>query len=146
MIIRVFLLLASVLCACNSTGENQTAEEVKSTQEQSSKEIVDVIEYHPNGAVKLRGKSQGGKRIGKWESFYPTGYRWSESMYRDGYRQGDAVTYYPNGMMRYQGRYYNGEKTGIWTFYDTTGVLIKKVDMDLPQKDDAEKTDSTGLN
>jgi antitoxin component YwqK of YwqJK toxin-antitoxin module len=67
-------------------------------------------------------------------------------MYRDGYRQGDAVTYYPNGMMRYQGRYYNGEKTGIWTFYDTTGVLIKKVDMDLPQKDDAEKTDSTGLN
>lgn len=146
MTIRVFFFLALLFCACNSTEESQNTEDSKTSKEQTSREIVDVVEYHPNGAVKLKGKSQGGKRIGKWESFYPTGYRWSESTYNNGYRQGDAVTYYPNGMMRYQGRYYNDEKTGIWTFYDTTGVVVKKVDMDLPQDENTLKADSTGLN
>ncbi|HKK40394.1 MAG TPA: hypothetical protein VJ949_13320 [Cryomorphaceae bacterium] len=144
MAIRVFFLLALVFCACDSATETE-AEDNTVAQESGSQEIIDVVEYHPNGAVKLKGKSQGGKRIGKWESFYPTGYRWSEATYRNGYREGDAVTYYPNGMMRYQGRYYNDERTGIWTFYNTRGAMVKKIDMDNPQGENNFKTDSTGL-
>lgn len=144
MKIRVLFLFALILCACDSAPE-KTVVEKNPLQEQSSAEIIDVVEYHPNGAVKLQGKSQGGKRTGKWESFYPTGYRWSEATYRNGIREGEAITYYPNGMMRYQGRYYNDEQTGIWTFYDNTGSMIDKIDMDEPQGDKKLNTDSTGL-
>jgi antitoxin component YwqK of YwqJK toxin-antitoxin module len=144
MPIRVFFLLALIFCACGSATNN--AKEVENeAKEQATGEIVDVVEYHPNGTVKLRGKSQGGKRIGKWESFYPNGYRWSEATYRNGYRQGDAITYYPNGMMRYYGRYYNDEQAGIWMFYNEKGKLIEKIDMDEAQVDNTQKTDSTGL-
>jgi len=142
---RVFFLFALIFCACDpATGE---AEEVKGeVKEQSSGEIMDVVEYHPNGALKMRGKSQGGKRIGKWESYYPTGYLWSEATYRKGHREGEAVTYYPNGMMRYQGRYYNDEQTGIWMFYNEKGTLIDKIDMDDPNGGETLRTDSTGLH
>jgi|GEM_PF-788506 len=144
MPIRVFFLLALLFCACDQASDN--ARDVKpEAKQQVTGEIVDVVEYHPNGAVKLRGKSQGGKRIGKWESFYPNGYRWSEATYRNGYREGDAVTYYPNGMMRYHGRYYNNEKTGIWMFYNDKGKLTEKIDMDEFQGNHTLKTDSTGL-
>jgi len=141
---RIFIIvtLAVLLSACGENGPSEQSTEVKKDK---SREIVDVIEHHPNGAVKLRGKSQGGKRIGKWESFYPSGYRWSEAEYRNGLREGDAITYYSNGMMRYQGRYYNGERVGIWMFYDTTGVLIEKIDMD-ETPDAKPATESTGLN
>jgi len=144
MTIRVFILIALVFCACDSATE-QIGDEKNAAQNLSTKEIVDVVEYHSNGAVKLQGKSQGGKRIGKWESFYPTGYRWSEANYRNGYREGDAITYYSNGMMRYQGRYYNDEQTGVWSFYDKNGMLIQKTDMDEPQDKNNFKTDSSGL-
>ena len=80
----------------------------------------------------MRGKKEGKKRIGKWESFYPNGYKWSEINYVDGYREGPVVAYYPNGIMRYEGNYFNDERSGIWMFYDTAGVTLKKVNMDLP--------------
>jgi len=140
MFIRAIFITAVLMVGCQPTGQENDSDAI-----QSSKEIVDVIEYHPNGAVKLRGKSQGGKRIGDWESFYPTGLRWSESEYRNGFRQGDVITYYPNGMMRYQGLYYNDEPTGVWSFYDTTGAMVLRMDMDLPQDGRKNLLDSLGI-
>jgi hypothetical protein len=139
-ITRVLPLL--VLLSCG-TSEPET-----SAQEPSAEplEVVDVVEYYPNGAVKLRGRSRGGKRFGRWESFYPNGYRWSEMEFREGRREGDVISYYNNGMMRYQGRYYNDERAGIWSFYDTTGALIERVDMDAPDNEVDYNTDRTGLN
>jgi len=129
MLTRVFFFFALILCACGS-GKSELSEGDSDPQSFGNAEIVDVVEYHPDGTVKLKGKTQNGKRIGKWEAYYPSGYKWSEAIYRNGQREGDAITYYPNGMMRYQGRYYDNEKTGIWMFYDTLGVLIERVDMD----------------
>lgn len=137
------LLLSVVFCACQSSEKKEAGEPEKV----EPKEIVDVVEYYPQGGVKLKGKSQGGDRLGRWISFYPNGLKWSEIEYRNGIKEGDAISYFPNGMMRYQGRYYNDERTGIWTFYDTTGALIQRVDMDMPQEEDLNlKLDSTGLN
>ncbi|MCH2214683.1 MAG: hypothetical protein MK086_05880 [Flavobacteriales bacterium] len=145
MLNRVILIFALFIFGCEpASTPSETKKEVATNQ--TSKEIVDVIEYHPNGAVKIRGKSQGGKRLGRWESFYANGLRWSESEYRNGYRQGDAVSYYPNGMMRYQGLYYNDEPTGIWSFYDTSGVRTLRLDMDLPQDEREGILDSLGIN
>lgn len=141
---RIFFI-AALAVLLSSCGQNTESEKETQVKNDKSREIIDVIEHHPNGAVKLRGKSQGGKRIGKWESFYPTGYRWSEAEYRNGFREGNTVTYYPNGMMRYQGQYYNDERIGVWMFYDTTGVLLERIDMDVTPDPEAS-TESTGLN
>ncbi len=130
------------ICACGSNVEPEISDQTE-VPVQNSAEIIDVVEYHPNGAVKLRGKSQDGKRLGKWESFYPSGYRWSEVEYRSGLREGDAISYYDNGMMRYQGRYYNDEQTGVWSFYDTTGALVKRIDMDTLQSSRLSSTPQT---
>ena len=124
----IFALLATLFTACGS----QVTEDKKDDDAAVKNEAVvkEVVEYYDSGAVKIRGKEQGGKRIGKWQSFYPNGYKWSESDYKDGYREGPIVVFYENGMMRYDGRYYNDERTGQWQFYDSTGVLIKKLNMD----------------
>ncbi|MEM9051704.1 MAG: hypothetical protein AAGC47_06590 [Bacteroidota bacterium] len=145
MLNRVVFIFALVSFGCESQPSESQNEPARETILES-KEIVDVIEYHPNGAVKIRGKSQGGKRLGRWESFYPNGLRWSESEYRNGYRQGDVVSYYSNGMMRYQGLYYNDEPTGIWSFYDTLGVRTLRLDMDLPLEERKSVLDSLGIN
>jgi len=95
------------------------------------KEIVDVVTYHENGVIEKKGLSIDGKRHGTWESFYQNGYKWSLVNYRNGLKWGETMTFYPNGMMKWQGQYANDERVGLWIFYDTTGVILKKVDMDL---------------
>lgn len=123
-----FLLFPFLLISCGSS-EREDQKSAENTVKIEAP-VKDVVEHYDNGVVKIRGKERDGKRIGKWESFYKNGYKWSESVYKDGFREGPIVVYYDNGMMRYDGRYYNNERTGIWQFYDTTGVLIKKLDMD----------------
>jgi antitoxin component YwqK of YwqJK toxin-antitoxin module len=133
----IIFIAALVMYSCNS---NTPPEEEKSTTEASAKKSKpeNYVEYHPNGVVKLKGLKIDGKRSGKWESYYATGYRWSEVDYRNGVRSGEVISYHPNGMMQYQGRYYNDKRTGVWSFYDTTGILIKKINMDLnPQESDS---------
>lgn len=96
-------------------------------------ERVDVVEHYPNGVIKLKGLSVDGKREGMWQGFFENGYKASEAEYENGVRNGDIVVFYRNGMMRYQGRYYDDQRTGMWTFYDTLGIVIKKVDMDITE-------------
>jgi len=121
----LFALLALTFFSCqNDSG----AETEKSSDK---KEVVDVVTYYENGVVEKKGKSIGGKRSGTWESFYPTGYKWSIVNYRNGLKWGETMVFYPNGMMKWQGQYANDQRSGLWIFYDTTGVVLKKVDMDL---------------
>ncbi len=131
-ILIVYLLFGVVFYACDQSQPTITEERVEPAgeQNQSPKEITDVVEHYKNGVVKVKGKSVDGKRVGLWESFFENGYKWSEVEYVNGVKKGPVVVYYQNGMMRYQGRYYNDERAGLWTFYDTTGIVLKKVDMD----------------
>jgi len=121
----IFAFLALTFLSC--TDNPDTTEQ----QKDDKKEIVDVITYHDNGVVEKKGKSIDGKRHGTWESFYTNGYKWSEVSYRNGLKWGETINYYPNGMMKWQGQYANDVRVGLWIFYDTTGVILKKVDMDL---------------
>ncbi len=129
----IFSLLALTLLACNTPASNDEAESEKSPQGNSlsTDQPQEVVEKYENGVVKIRGKEMDGKRVGKWESFYETGYKWSESNYRNGFRDGPIVVYYRNGIMWYDGRYQSDERSGVWQFYDTTGVLLKRIDMDV---------------
>ncbi len=108
---------------------------------------VEVVDYYANRGVKMKGKSIDGKRSGLWESFYPSGYRWSEMNYNNGLREGVTTTYFSNGMMRYSGQYYNDERSGVWQFYDSLGVLIHRIDMDEPlQASDSLQLKSLSVN
>lgn len=124
----IIAVIAGIFISCTPAGnESSTKGETPIINETPIKEIV---EHYDNGAVRIRGKEKGDKRIGKWESFYPNGYKWSETNYRDGYRQGEIIVYYDNGIMRYEGSYTNDERSGVWNFFDSLGVNLVKLDMD----------------
>ncbi len=116
------LLLCMLAVSCGG-GEPE--------QEERAPEVVKVTDYHDNGMLSKRGVTIDGKRHGQWESFYPSGLRWSETTFKDGVREGPTVTYFPNGMMRYAGFYHDDVRSGKWIFYDTTGAVITRIDMDV---------------
>ncbi len=124
------LLSGAILFACDNPQVESSKEKTEPVIQQSPTDEVDVVEHYENGVVKIQGKSVDGKRVGTWESFFENGYKWSEVEYANGVKKGPVVVFYKNGMMRYQGRYYNDERAGLWTFYDTTGIVLKKIDMD----------------
>lgn len=116
--------LAFALFSCETP-----VEDVAETDE-TAPSVEKISETYANGYVKIRGTLIDGKRSGLWESFYDNGYRWSEMEYYKGKRDGNVVSYFPNGMMRYQGQYASDNRVGLWMFYDTTGVLVDRIDMD----------------
>lgn len=139
MRLQLGAVLCGLLLACNGGPKpNET--------ETSAPKIVDVEEYHENGAVKMRGKTVNGERQGMWESYYPTGYKWSETTFANGRKEGLTTTYYPNGMMRYTGHYYDDERTGLWIFYDTLGGVIQRIDMDRAFNKDDSLLKTIGTN
>lgn len=123
------MFFSILLFACgNSQSQSGNAEATK--DEEPKSEVNKIEKFYPDGALKIVGMKRGDKRIGEWESYYANGYKWSEVNYLNGYRSGPTVTYYQNGMMRYEGAYSNGNRSGLWLFYDTTGVLLERIDMD----------------
>ena len=120
------LILASVALMTGCTPKSGASPEVT----EQTPTVEKITETYPNGFVKLRGRLLDGNRSGLWESFYDNGYRWSEVQYVRGKRDGPTISYHPNGLMRYQGQYSGGDRRGIWMFYDTTGVLVERIDMD----------------
>ena len=123
----IIAVLAGVMISCNTGSDSSKKPGAPTVNDVPVKEF---IERYDNGVVKIRGNEKGEKRIGKWEAYYPNGYKWSETSYRDGLRQGPIVVYYNNGMMRYEGSYSNDERSGVWQFYDTLGVRLLKLDTD----------------
>lgn len=120
----IIALLAGIVISCGSKSEHIKTDEVKSPQATTQH-----TEYYNDGSVKMKGGLKGEKRIGKWESFYPNGYKWSEVTYRDGLKHGPTIVYYENGIMRYQGYYHSDNRSDLWVFYDTTGTVVKRVNL-----------------
>jgi len=120
-----YLILATclILTSCDAPVAESDAQEVSSN---TSAEKVAYTEIYDNGQVKIEGFLKNGVRVGQWMSYYSTGLRWSENMYRDGMLDGRSVTYYDNGHLRYEGFYIEDKKAGIWQFYDDSGKLVKK--------------------
>lgn len=127
------------LIACSGSEETESIVEIETTvpevvEDTTSNEFVDTlskpgetVEYHPNGAVKMRGKlNDNSMRHGLWISYYDNGIKWSEAYYVDGVLDGHSITFFPNGKVRYIGEYKNGKKTGAWKFYDESGELVKE--------------------
>jgi antitoxin component YwqK of YwqJK toxin-antitoxin module len=117
------------------------------TTEAHEPEVMEVVDYHDNGTVSKQGISIDGQRSGLWQSYYPSGLKWSETTFRNGVKEGTTVTYFSNGMMRYSGFFHDDHRSGKWVFYDTLGVVIGRVDMDVnPRKADAFFPESPPAN
>lgn len=120
----IIALLIGIAISCNTVNEE------KNEKTQTPEVTTPYTEYYNDGSIKIKGTLKGEKRIGKWEAFYPNGYKWSEVNYREGLKQGPTFVFYENGIMRYQGFYHSDYRSDLWTFYDTTGRVIRRLNMD----------------
>jgi len=86
---------------------------------------IDLLEYHPNGALKMKGPlDQNGERHGMWEAYYPDSTLWSKGNYTHGLADGNRTVWYSNGQKRFEGKYRKGKEVGLWKFWDEQGKLI----------------------
>ncbi|MBK7130211.1 MAG: hypothetical protein IPM74_16440 [Crocinitomicaceae bacterium] len=132
-----FSLILIAFISCNGGKNKEDKRENDSTKTQTNPiqnnsltpEILpgDYTDYHPNGAVKMKGiYNDSLQREGLWISYYDNGNKWSESYYTKGKKEGHSITFFPNGQIRYVGEYKNDLKTGTWTFYDEEGNISKE--------------------
>ena len=97
------------------------------------------IVYYENKQKKMDGTFREDQRDGKWKAWYENGNLWSEGEYKDGKRNGPGIAYHENGKKYIEGMYRDDSRVGPWKFYDTTGVLLKEVNLDLvPQQADGD--------
>ena len=133
----ILIFVVVLLVSCNGAKKKSDDQQQDSTStpvnpiqnNHSNSEIKpgDFTEYHPNGAVKMKGiYNDSLQREGLWISYYDNGNKWSESYYTKGKKDGHSITFFPNGQIRYVGEYKNDLKTGTWTFYDEEGNISKE--------------------
>ena len=60
-------------------------------------------------------------------SFWKNGQLQSESLYKEGKREGDSKAYYENGNLKSEGFYRKGEVEGTYKMYYENGSLMKEV-------------------
>lgn len=96
-----------------------------------------LIKKYPNGVVKERSYYVAGRREGECQSFYPSGKLWSDDFFTAGLLDGATTSYYENGQKRYEGTCIKGKPSGIWHYYDTGGKLVRMVDFNKKQGNQA---------
>lgn len=89
------------------------------------------VVYYENQQKKMEGEFKDLQRDGHWKAWYENGILWSEGEYKEGKRNGLGIAYHENGKKYIEGMYRDDTRVGIWKFYDTTGVLLKEVNLDL---------------
>ena len=144
----IFTLLIFLLFSCASGDEHNDVELSSQSSEESSDQHqheaiqeegnqtnpssnpqptaskADYQEYYESGKLKIEGNyDANNQRHGLWVSYYENGQKWSESVYKNGLKNGHSITFFPNGNVRYVGDYKEDKKTGTWTFYNETGEV-----------------------
>lgn len=132
-ILFISIFLMSFLSNCGNKEGEQTNDASDSTKiagnENGPTKLSDkdYQEYYESGALKVEGDlDENDARNGLWLSYYENGFKWSESMYVHGLKNGHSVTFFPNGKIRYVGEYKDDEKSGNWKFYDEAGLLVSE--------------------
>lgn len=134
---KLIFILTAFVFSCQNNADDKVEIEAKvenvKPKETNQTSVVpqitpgEYVEYHPNGAVKIKGvHNKNMQREGLWTSYYENGIKWSESYYSNGKRDGHSLTFFPNGGVRYLGEYKDDIKIGTWTFYDETGKVVKE--------------------
>lgn len=103
------------------------------------------VEWHRNGQRWFIGEYERGKRVGRWQEFWPDGTPRFSGTYKDdrlegveywyqpdgavewvverrgGVRVGMERWYWPSGVLRREGPFVDGDKDGVFTSYDEDG-------------------------
>ena len=140
------LLYTSIFLAIFSSCSTPAGEEKKEELNAAEKIAFDTdtmgapilngefVKKYDNGIIQMKGDYRKGKRNGMWQSWYPNGTLWSETVFKMGVKEGATVTYYEDGMLRYNGFYKNDQRAGKWKLFDETGKLQKEIDYAKEQK------------
>jgi len=82
-------------------------------------------EFYANGAVKAEGRYRNGKRVGKWQFYFPTGELEQEGNFNNnGQYHGEWIWYYLNGNQHIIQNYENGLEDGRFREFADDGETL----------------------
>jgi len=79
------------------------------------------IEYHPNGALQVKGKILNGLREGEWKWYRDSGKPLYTENFANGKHEGPYVFYLDDGSLRTSGQYKDDKMTGVWKEWNSNG-------------------------
>ncbi len=98
----------------------------------------ELIEYHPNGRIKIKGNTLDGEKDGIFTYYNPKGKIIKSVLFSNGtlikdddfsaanqikkLKEGEHIAYHKNGRIKETGKYLNGKKQGEWRKYDKKGI------------------------
>jgi antitoxin component YwqK of YwqJK toxin-antitoxin module len=132
-----FFIGLILLASCSRTSvkkENFDDGKIKSEKTyqkiDGEEQIVNEVQYHPNGQKYMEGSYKNGLRDGYWASWYKDGKLWSEGAFVKGESHGKRTVYFPNGRIYYEGNFDMGKRSGVWVFYDENGEIVNQINYD----------------
>jgi hypothetical protein len=135
--IAVSVLLFTVACSHSSDKKGNNAKGVdsvasnrpipKALVDSNAMEGVNKV-FYADGVLRAKGNCTKGKKVGEWQSFYPSGKLWSDEYYTDGLQDGQVTVYYENGQKKYAGQCKMGNPIGTWNYWKADGTLERTAD------------------
>ncbi len=84
--------------------------------------------YYPDGQIKSQGQYKHNEMDGDWSFYYPSGQLKERIAFEGNKENGPFIEYHNNGKLGAKGQYIDGDQEqGLLELYDTTGVLIRKM-------------------
>ncbi len=116
-----------------SGSERPSAQPVSPPDEDGAREVVE--ENYPSGALwkRTEGKRGADGQLipdGVTTTWYESGFKWSETTFRNGIKDGPRRTWYTTGAEWSNGSYSNGIEDGTWTAYHPTGEMARQWHID----------------
>lgn len=121
---KVALILLATLMGCSSSDKEKGDQKVEDYIKEA------VINYYPNGKLKLEGNTVNGNPHGVWRYYYENGFVWSEGKFKHGVRDGSSTLYYESGKKHMQGNYNEGERIGWWKVWKEDGNFADSLNLD----------------
>ena len=84
-----------------------------------------VVEYHPNGRMKLEKHLQAGVLHGPWLSWDEAGNKVAEGAFDRGMVHGTEIDYGPGGIKQREVPWVGGRRHGTAKAYDSDGKVVK---------------------
>ena len=103
------------LFGCSGTPDNIELKDLDNNRKE-------VLKYHEDGSIALKGYLKDGVAVGKWEEWYGSGQKKAEYSFLDGLEQGQRTTWYPSGQLAEQGEMRFGDQEGTWKMWYESGL------------------------
>lgn len=111
---RLYFPIYILMAGCNENPHNIVLKDTENNRQE-------ILKYHDDGALALRGYIKNEAAVGKWEEWYGSGEKKAEYSFLDGLEQGERKTWYPSGQLAEQGEMRFGKQEGIWKMWYESG-------------------------